>query len=116
MVVEVNCTEVWKDISDVKTARALFVLAFLNVFVIALGCYSFFLRLRAKDADTVVVIFYSFALTCLTVAEVYFLSSLWMRNICATQFIQNYPAYAYLITGFTFLYISLRTLNTNREQ
>ena len=115
MVIQANCTELWKDATDVKTARALFVLAFLNTFVIASGLYSFFLRFRAKDADTGVVIFYSFALTCLTVAQVYFFSSLWNGNKCGQLFIQNYPAYSYLITGYTYLYISLRTLNTNRE-
>jgi len=112
---EFNCTEEWKDITDEKTAIALFVLAFLNIFVIALGCYSFFLRIKVKDVDSVVVIFYSFALSCLIVAEVFFMSSLWQGKKCFTMFLQTYPAYAYLITGFACLYISLRTLNKNRE-
>jgi len=77
-----NATIDRQDVVSTSSAIAYFVLAFLNLFVIAMGCYSFFLRIRAKDLDYIVVIFYLFALSCLTVAEVLFFSGLWTGDNC----------------------------------
>lgn len=105
----------WKDASDPKTARALYGLVVINSFVIAQGIYSFRLKLKTKLAGLREVLFYIMSLSCLVVAEVYFLSSLWTGNKCFQLFIQDYPSYAYLMTAYTYLVISIRNVNTNTQ-
>jgi hypothetical protein len=70
----------WKDASDQKTTRALYVLAVINAFVIAQGFYSFWLKFKTDLAGLRVVLFYIMSLSCLMVAEIYFLSSLLNSN------------------------------------
>ncbi len=90
-------------------------LAVINAFVISQGIYSFRLKLQTKLAGLRVVLFYIISLSCLAVAEVYFLSGLWIGTRCSQLFIQNYPSYAYLVTAYTYLVISIRNVNTSTQ-
>jgi hypothetical protein len=56
------------------------VLAVINAFVIAQGFYSFWLKFKTDLAGLRVVLFYIMSLSCLMVAEIYFLSSLLNSN------------------------------------
>ena len=74
-----NCSEgsiAWKDPSDHKTVVTMYILAAINVLVIVQGCYTFNLRLKndTKRMRNKTITFYFMALSCLVVAEFYFLS------------------------------------------
>lgn len=77
-----TCTDSWKDTNYMQANRALYVLAAINVVSISAGVYSFYLRFQTGICTTHDVIFYSMTLSCLVVAEFYFLSGLWEGEPC----------------------------------
>lgn len=89
---QINCTDpilTWKDPSDHKTVTTMYVLAGINAFVIAQGIYTFNLRLRNDTRRTrnKTIVFYVMALSCLIVAEVYFLSYRIDTTMCSQSFL-----------------------------
>lgn len=110
-----NPTLAWKDPSDHKTVTTMYVLAGINALVIAQGIYTFILRLRNDNRITrnKTIAFYVMALSCLIVAEVYFLSYKIDTTMCSQSFLQSYPAFAYLVVGYTYIYKSLEVINVN---
>jgi hypothetical protein len=84
-----NATLAWKDPSDHKTVVTMYVLAGINAFVIIQGFYTFNLRLtndhpRMRNKT---IAFYFMALTCLIVAELYFLSYKIHTTACSQGFL-----------------------------
>lgn len=103
----------WKDPSDRKTVNTMYVLAGINAFVIIQGFYTFNLRMK-NDCSRMrnkIIAFYFMALTCLMVAEIYFLSYKLPNAQCSQSFLQTYPAFSYLIVGYTYVFKSLEVLN-----
>lgn len=47
--------------------------------------------------------FYLAALSCLLMAEVYFISGWFSFGQCAQNILQTYPGFAYLLTGYTYI-------------
>lgn len=84
-----SCDNLWKDQSDTPTKRALYVLAGLNIFVIIQGLYTFRLRLKNDSYQMRLAILtqYSAALSCLIVAEVYFVSGAFSFPECTQNFL-----------------------------
>lgn len=87
-----NCSDpmlAWKDPSDYKTVDSMYVLAGINALVILQGFYTFNLRLRNDTVRTrnKTIIFYLTALSCLIVAEIYFLSYNINTNLCSQSFL-----------------------------
>ena len=70
-----DCQHMWKDQSDQKATRALFVLAGINFLVILQGVYTFRIRLQNDPyrMRTKIYMFLILALSCLCVAEIYFI-------------------------------------------
>lgn len=59
--------------------------------------------------------FYAAALSCLGVAEIYFVTSYCDFPRCLTEVLQTYPAYAYLITGYTYIFVSINFAFIDRQ-
>ena len=51
--------------------------------------------------------FYLAALSCLLMAEVYFVSGWFTFSKCTQNFLQTYPGFAYLLAGYTYIVKSL---------
>ena len=83
-----NCPssdEYWKDPDDPSTKQALYVLAGINILVIAQGIYTFTAHLKMADTRGInnrVIAFYAMALSCLLVAEIYFVSGAFATRKC----------------------------------
>ena len=72
-----NCTQTFNDVIDTSSANAIYVLAGINPIVLILGFYALSLEVNLGKIMFRQTVFYIFALSCLMVDEVYFLSSLW---------------------------------------
>ena len=105
----------WKDPSDKDTIITMYVLAVINIFVIIQGFYTFRLRLLNDSPlmRTKIISFYFAALSCLMIAEIYFLSYKLNTKYCDQAFLQTYPAFAYLLAGYTYLFKSIEVSNIN---
>ena len=80
------------------------VLAVINLFVIIQGVFSFFARVKNYPVRYItIILFYSMALSCLIVAEVYLISGYIHLSNCAQAFIQTYPGMSYLLTAYCFI-------------
>jgi uncharacterized membrane protein (DUF485 family) len=94
-----------RDASDRATMISSYILAVINGFVIVQGFYSFWLKMKGATNkwNWKVIFFYGAALSCLIVAEIYFVSSLFMKRKCAIDFVQTYPAFGYLVTSMVYM-------------
>ena len=84
-----NCENLYSDISDKPTRNAFYVLAGLNILVIIQGFYTFRLRLK-NDSQTYkykTCMFFFAALSCLIVAEFYFVTGTFKFGKCGQNFI-----------------------------
>ena len=84
-----NCENLYSDISDKPTRNAFYVLAGLNILVIIQGFYTFRLRLK-NDSQTYkykTCMFFFAALSCLIVAEIYFVTGTVKFGKCGQNFI-----------------------------
>lgn len=105
-----ECQDLIKDQSDRATKIALSVLAIVNLGVIALGASAFVLRLKIDGHNWKgqIVRFYSTALICLLVTEVYFISGYFSFAVCPQNFLQTFPGVSYLLIGYTYIEKSLK--------
>ena len=58
--------------------------------------------------------FFFFALSCLIVAEVYFIVGAFAVSECAQNFLQTYPAVSYLCVGLTYILKSIAVQKIER--
>ena len=100
---EVDCSNMHLDQSDVKTKKAFYILAGINLLVILFGFYSFYIKYHICEKMRFrTVMFYVLALSCLVVLEFYFFSQFFYGSDCGEDFLKTYPAFSYLLTGLVY--------------